>query len=227
MKRLTSIFLLLSAVLWAQEAAAPVPVDKEPMHHLFLENSYVKVYKVEVPPGGRTLLHQHDRDYLFVILGDADITNARQGAPPVAMKPKDGDVAYAQGGFAHVAINNARTPFRNVTIEIMKDKPDADRPPSQQMVGAGMSVAWIVDNTRAHAEVDELEPGATTPVHTHTLPHLAVALDDLKLESDVAGKGKAITTRKAGDVAWVPGGYTHTFKNLGTERARWVVIEIK
>lgn len=227
MKRTSLSLLLLSAVLWAQEAAAPVPVDQEPMHHLFLENNYVKVYKVEVPGGGRTLLHQHDRDYLFVILGDADITNARQGAAAMRQRLKDGDVAYAQGGFAHVAINNGQAPFRNVTIEIMKEKPEAGTGPAQALAGAGMSVTWMVDNERAHAEVDELEPGATTPRHEHKTPHLAVALDDLTLENDVVGQGKSTQTRRAGDVAWVPGGYTHTLKNVGAKRARWVVIEIK
>src|ERR1044071_9777005 len=127
MKRALSLFLLLAAVLWAQEAQAPaVAIDQEPMHHLYLANEYVRVFKVEVPAGGGTLLHQHDRDYLFVVLGDADITNARQGAARVVQKPKDGDVAYAKGGFAHVAINNAKTPFRNVTIEVVKEKPDAN-----------------------------------------------------------------------------------------------------
>jgi quercetin dioxygenase-like cupin family protein len=215
-------------LVWAQQAQAPaVPVEKEPMHHLFLENEYVRVFKVEVPAGGRTLLHQHDRDYLFVTLGDSKVVNARQNEPARRLELKDGDVAYAKGGFAHVAINDAPRPFRNVTVEVMKEKPDANAAPAQTLAGAGMSVTWMVDNERAHAEVDELEPGATTPRHEHKTPHLAVALDDFTFENDVVGKGKSTQTRKAGDVAWVPGGYTHTFKNVGAKRARWVVIEIK
>ncbi|MBI2679145.1 MAG: hypothetical protein HYX28_10225 [Candidatus Koribacter versatilis] len=228
MKRAICLLLLLSTLLFAQQAAAPaVPIDREPMHHLFLENDVVRVFKVEVPAGGRTLLHQHDRDYLFITLGDSDVTNARQGEPARELKLKEGDMAYTKGGFAHVAINNAKTPFRNVTIEIVKPAPDANAAPSQTLAGAGMSVTFMVENARAHAELDELEPGATTPQHSHKLAHLAVALNDMTLENDVVGKGKATTTRKAGDVAWVEGGYTHTFKNLGKTAARWAVIEIK
>ena len=230
MKKLLSLLLLTSAVLWAQEAAAPVPVDKEPMHHLFLENSYVKVYKVEVPAGGRTLLHQHDRDYLFVILGDADITNARQGAPPVAQKLKDGDVAYAKGGFAHVAINNdVKKPFRNVTIEVMKEKPEANAAPAQQVVGAGMSSTWMVDNERAHAEKIELEPGAAQPVHDHKVPHLIVFLTDGKMQNEVVGKAKkSVFEVKAGEVEWASEtGFTHALRNVGPEPVRWVMVEIK
>jgi quercetin dioxygenase-like cupin family protein len=228
MRRVLLFILLISAVLCAQQAAAPVvPIDHEPMHHLFLENESARVFKVEVPAGGRTLMHRHDRDYLFVTLGDSDVINARRGEPARELKLKDGDIAYTAGGFEHIAINRAATPFRNVTIEVVKAAPDPNAEQSVALAGAGMSVTFMVENPRAHAELDELEPGATTPLHTHKLAHLAVALNDMTLENDVVGKGKSLATRKAGDVVWVPGGYTHTFKNLGKTTARWAVIEIK
>jgi len=207
-----------------------VPFDQEPLHHLFLANDTVRVFKVEVPPGGRTLLHRHDRDYLCVTLGDSDVINARQGEPARELKLKDGDVAFTAGGFAHVAINNDKQKaFRNITIEIMKAAPDPNPEPSQMLAGAGMSVTWMVDNPRAFAEVIELEPGATMPMHEHKRPHLAVPLADATLSTDVLGKGqgKGVITQKAGEPRWVEGGYSHTLTNTGTTRARWVQIEIK
>jgi quercetin dioxygenase-like cupin family protein len=216
----------------AQQAAVPVavPFDQEPLHHLFISNDTVRVFKVEVPPGGRTLLHRHDRDYLFVTLGESDVINARQGEPARELKLKDGDTAFTPGGFAHVAINNDKQkPFRNITIEIMKPQPDPNPTPTQMLVGAGMSVTFMVDNERAFAEVIELEPGATMPLHEHRRPHLAVPLADATLETDVLGKGlgKGVITQKAGEPRWVEGGFSHTVKNIGTTRARWVQIEIK
>src|SRR4051812_24010734 len=61
MRRARVFLLLIAALAWAQQAAAPVAVaiDREPVHHLFLENETVRVFKVEVPAGGRTMLHQH------------------------------------------------------------------------------------------------------------------------------------------------------------------------
>jgi quercetin dioxygenase-like cupin family protein len=227
MKRAALHFFLLSTLVWAQTAATPVPVDQEPRHHLFLENAYVRVFKVEVAPQDRTLLHQHDRDYVFVTLGDSDVINAPLGAPARELKLKDGDTAYAKGGFAHIAINRLTTPFRNVTIEIVKPKPDPNPEPWATLAGAGMSVTQMVDNDRVHAELYELAPGATTPLHTHRRGHLAVALNDGRLESDVAGKGKSELSQKAGDVIWSEGGYSHTLKNTGTEPVRWVAIEVK
>lgn len=227
MRRAIPFILLLSAILWAQTAQTPVPVDQEPRHHLYLANEYVRVFKVEVAPHDRTLLHQHDRDYAFVVLGDAKIINARQGAPAMEQTLKLGDTAYAKGGFAHVAINNGETPFRNVTVEIVKPKPDPNPEPFATLVGAGMSVTQLVNNDRVHAELYELAPGAITPLHAHKLPHLAVALSDLTLENDVVSKGKSTQAKKSGDVTWVPGDYTHTLKNVGTTPARWVTIEVK
>ena len=109
MKRAALFLSLLSTLVWAQTAATPVPVDQEPRHHLFLENAYVRVFKVEVAPNDRTLLHQHDRDYVFVTLGDSDVINARQGEPARELKLNDGDTAYSKGGFAHVAFNIGTT----------------------------------------------------------------------------------------------------------------------
>ncbi|MDP9266692.1 MAG: hypothetical protein M3P27_00015 [Acidobacteriota bacterium] len=226
----STLILATAGATWAQQAAVPVvPLDQEPLHHLFIANDTVRVFKVEVPVGARTLMHQHDRDYLFVTLGDSDVINARQNEPARELKLKDGDTAFTKGGFAHVAINHAKTPFRNVTVEIAKAKPDTEPEPSQTLAGAGMSVTFMVDNERAFAELIELEPGATMPWHEHKRPHLAVPLVDATLETDVLakGKGKGVITQKAGEPRWVEGGYSHTLRNTGTTRARWVQIEVK
>jgi quercetin dioxygenase-like cupin family protein len=228
MKRVTPFIFLLSAILWAQTAEQKaVPVDQEPRHHLYLANDYVRVFKVEVAPHDRTLLHQHDRDYAFVVLGDADIINARQGGPAMEQKLKLGDTAFAKGGFAHVAINQSDTPFRNITVEIVKPKPDANPEPFVTLAGAGMSVTQLVNNDRVHAELYELEPGSITPLHQHKLPHLAVFLNDSTIENVMNGK-KRDDKWTNGDVVWVGNvPFTHTLQNVGTTTARWVTIEVK
>ena len=90
-----------------------------------------------------------------------------------------------------------------------------------------MSVTWLVDNPRVHAELIEIEPGATMPLHTHVRPQLVVILNDLTLESDAGAKGKTMLVKKTGDVDQAAAGLTHTLKNVGTRPARFVAIEIK
>jgi hypothetical protein len=63
------------------QAPVAVPIANEPHHHLVLENSYVRVFHVSVPPHDATLLHQHDVPYIYVSLGPADVINAIQGKP--------------------------------------------------------------------------------------------------------------------------------------------------
>jgi hypothetical protein len=54
-----------------------------------------------------------------------------------------------------------------------------------------------------------------------------VAVSDLEIRSDVEGQGPMPGKFKAGDVKWLPGGYTHTLTNTGKELARLVTVELK
>ena len=71
----------------------------------------------------------------------------------------------------------------------------------------------------------DLDAGATVPSHHHNGPHLVVAVSDLDLRSDVEGMGPIPGKLKAGDIQWLPGGYTHTLTNTGHHAARFVTME--
>jgi len=124
--------LLQAAGLAAQQAApsylpaqnpklptGPVPLSEEPHHRLVLQNDFVHVYNVMVPPLDFTLLHQHDLPYLYVVLGPADIINAIAGKPELHQVLQDGDTHYSPGHFAHIARTDSGMPFHNVTIELV------------------------------------------------------------------------------------------------------------
>jgi hypothetical protein len=113
--RLLPILVLTGSVL----AQTVVPITSEPDHHLVISNEYVRVFKVEVPPKADTLYHQHDYDYLYVAIGDADVTSTRLHEKPVEVRLKDGEVELSRAPFAHKATNNSEQPFRNVTIEVL------------------------------------------------------------------------------------------------------------
>ena len=119
--------LILPPLVCAISANAqePVPLARgnapgEPHHHLKIENEYVRVYYVEVPPHENTQLHQHDHDYIYVSLGPADVVSAILNQPEIHLQLKDGETHFTRGGFAHVARNLADTPFRNITIELLR-----------------------------------------------------------------------------------------------------------
>jgi quercetin dioxygenase-like cupin family protein len=143
MRSLWSVFSLLwLAGAALAQAPAAVPVDQEPMHHLVFENEYVRVFRVEVPPHAETKIHQHDRDYTSVILGDADVESVRVNEQPVRLQLKDGESRWTQGGFAHQAKNLSDKPFRNITIELKQSvgKPECGTAGMPQCPGTVLSV---------------------------------------------------------------------------------------
>jgi quercetin dioxygenase-like cupin family protein len=231
MKRLiASIALMVPLVLLAQ--APEVEITAEPSHHFALENEYVRVFQVEVAPHASTLMHRHRHDYMFVTLGDSHVSNEVAGKSPVDLKIADGETHYTSGNFAHIARNLSDQPFRNVTIELMQDNKlrDAASPwPKEEgdrnFSGGRVKVLFVHAAARA-SEID-LQAGAMQPSHRHDGPFLVVAITDLDFRSNREGQNPISTHMKAGDIKWLPGGYSHTLTNTGSSPARHVIVEFK
>jgi quercetin dioxygenase-like cupin family protein len=175
-------------------------------------------------------MHPHRHDYVFVTLGDAHISSEVEGKPPVEVKLADGDTRFTAGNFAHAVKDLSDQPFRNVTIELMQDAKLRQTPShwleengEKTFPGGRRKILFVKDGVRV-SEIN-LEPGATEPSHRHDGPHVVVAVSDLDLRSDVEGSGPMPGKFKAGDVKWLPGGYTHTVTNVGKSPARLVMVE--
>src|SRR5438270_9741004 len=80
----------------------PVPLAEEPHHRLVLQNDFVHVYNVMVPPLDATLLHEHDLPYTYLTLGATELVNAIQGQPETRLTLQDGDTRYTPGKFVHL-----------------------------------------------------------------------------------------------------------------------------
>jgi len=223
--------LLLAALALTAQNTSEVELTAEPHHHLVLENAYVRVFKVEVPPHDATLMHSHHHDYIFVTLGASEVGNDVKGKPPVTLKLQDGETRFVPGNFAHIARNLADTPFRNVTIELLQDEAAHKTPPPKWdeerglhiLTGGTQDIIFVQDGVRV-SETD-LQPGAMLPSHHHLGPHLLVAITDLEIRSDVEGQGPMPGHFKSGDVKWLPGGYTHSLTNVGKQEAKFVTLE--
>jgi len=226
------VFLATAALAQQQQ---PVEITSEPRHHLVFENEYVRVFDVTVAPKDTTLVHRHNHDYLFVTLGDSDVVSARPGEKPVALLLKDGEVRYTPGNFAHAAINNNDRPFHNITIELLKPSanvktctelcvtrpykcPDGGSlcPESEKRISADQWTLSLVT----------LPPSARIEKHSHTIPHLVVAVSDLDLTSQ-SDSGSNNFKRAPGGLAWVPAGVTHTLTNNSSKPAQFVTLQFQ
>jgi quercetin dioxygenase-like cupin family protein len=221
-------FFLLMAAMSTPPA---VEITAEPDHHLALENKYVRVFQVEVPPRAATLLHHHAHDYIFVTLGDSEIENDVEGKAPVTVKLADGEVRFTAGNFSHIARNLSDHPFRNVTIELLRGaqagksaKWDEERGLSV-LEGGSRDILFVKDGARI-SDI-QLQPGASFPKHTHPGPYLLVAVTDLRLRSTVTGKTPTDIDAKSGSLSWVPDATTHSVTNTGKSSARFILVEFQ
>ena len=196
-----------------------VPLDREPSHHLVLSNDYVRVFRVEVAPHSSTLLHRHDRDYIWVSIGASDFMNAVQRKQPVTVHSEDGEVHFSPGPFAHVATNNSDRPFRNYTIELLKHgdvqlKPGEDERGVNLLEGGTIETLFVKDGVRA-IEVT-LNSGVSVSGPHLARPHLLI---------DLSPHGRPANQPANQKVQWFNAGSGTSLKNAGSQPARYLLLE--
>ena len=225
---LASLTIMLTSVLVMSQTQV-VEITAEPHHNLVLENQYTRVFAVDVAPHASTLMHRHSKYYVYVAIGSAEFENDIAGKKPAKVKLENGQATLLKGGFAHEVHSLVDTPFRNVTVEILK--PGATQPsePSKRgvEVGSGNVTDTIYDTEAVRVSEIKVMPGATLPSHHHAWPHLAIALADYDLRNEVEGKPAVVLQQKAGNISWVKGGFTHTLTNISDQPARWLTVEFK
>jgi beta-alanine degradation protein BauB len=226
MKRAAFFSLFAAATALGRPSSGPerpVPVRDEPMHHRKLENAYVRVFDVTVPPRGRTLFHVHALDYVFVTLGSSHVRSERADGASVELTLADGETRFTAAPLVHRAVNLSDAPFRNLTIEIVQRGGSPPEPPLPAMPGHSV----VFENDRVRIDRQTLEPGQSTGIHTHTLRSLGVCVSPARVEYSEPG-GKSETADLAvGQFSWHEGPRTHALKNVGTTRFEAVEIEWK
>lgn len=225
----------------AAQTGTAVPITSEPHHHLVLDNDSVKAYKVEVGPHESTLLHQHDHDYVFIVIGDAQVTSAIPGKAEAHLELSDGEVHLSRGGFAHVARNEGDHPFRNVTIELLRPQGELHNLCVQEVAREPVvcpGPRQSPGTTPARTDSPQFETDATRVILTRVPPHQKAALPDSRWEELIvaldeaviafaAGKGPERLLRP-GDLLWLGrGGVARLLKNDGDKEARFIVLEMR
>lgn len=232
MKPILAFLLAFAAISFSAAADndTAVPISEEPHHHLVLENEYTRVYDVTVPAHQSTLMHRHDNDYLAVILEPAEIQNAVLGRPVTKGRAGKGEVRFAAAPLSHRLLDNGDTPFRNITIEILKKKSGTSRETTPERgldIGHGGLIDTVVDNSQVRVQDVQIAAGGMLHKHTHKFPFLVVALSDLDLHNMPQGKPEAIVRQKAGEVKWIGAVSNHEMMNAGKQQAHFIEVEFK
>jgi quercetin dioxygenase-like cupin family protein len=211
---LAASLFLVAALGAAAQPQQSVDITSEPSHHLVFENEYLRAFDVIVAPKASTLVHRHEHDYLFVTLGDADLTNARVGEKPTGLQLKDGETRFTPGGFAHAASNNSDRPFHNITIDLLQTATNVKRctescevpvPCAAAAKSACASVERRISSDQWVMSFVTMPPGSRLEKHTRAVPNLVVAVSNLDL-TVVSGSSTREIKRAPGGLAWAHAG---------------------
>ena len=235
---LLSIALLGSAPdIQTTEAPGVVGLPAEPHHHLVFENSFVRVYRVNIPGHDATLLHQHDLPYVSVSIGPADFVNAVAGKPEAHVVLADGQVGYSRGGFAHIARTDSGIAFSNVTIELLKPQGEPQNVCAKIIPGGALAASCPDaqaeqkkdSSSVAQFKTDEMSAqldsygSETHPVTVAPrLGTLVVIVSGSGIQKIASGKIEE--TLSAGNSTWLPAGSSTMLSNVSGKR--WSALSL-
>lgn len=226
--------LLLTVIVVILQQPAVVEITSEPSHHLVFQNEWVRVFNVLAPAQASTLIHRHNNDYVFVTLGDTDITKSRVGEAPAQIVLKDGESRFTKGGFAHSVTNNSDHPFHNVTIELLKpstgvhscnDGCDISVPcaSSKETCASGRKV---LESDQWTAIEVTFPAGGTTGEHGHPGPHLTIAVTEINLKELPKNRPSNLIHLPVSGTTWIEP-VTHNIVNISPQPAKLITRESK
>ena len=215
-------FLFLLSVFgasgWlAQGAPLPpytVPAVREPHHDVKLDNRYVRVLDVTVPPYDSTLFHIHENPYVYVSIGAATLKVQVLGSSEFTdLNLTDGEVRFS-AAVTHRVGNIGATSFRNITIQIQGR--DDTGGPGIRSAGPASGASVVLDNELIRVDRVALAPGQSTGPHAHVRSNLLVAVHGGDLRVEPEGQPATQLAMHPGDFDWHTGAFRHTITNVGT-----------
>lgn len=209
--------------------AATAPLARnEPHHHLVLQNEFVRVFRVLIPPGSSTLWHEHDFDYVVLQVNgttiQVDVATSPQATAGTMVTKSLTYVNYAGKRFVHRAHNTDTAVNHQLAFEIIPPSPAGSGATDRS--GAPQYKVEI-DNDRLRAWRMQLAPGETADRITQKTPAVRFVLSGERIvEEDTSGQVKEIAVR-AGDFAWLSAATSRSVTNAGASPLELVEVELK
>src|SRR5216684_1912085 len=204
----------------AQLEDKPVPMDKAPFHIPVLQNDWIILLNVNIPPGRNTGYHIHYADSISVNLMPGSQTNQNYGSNEVGAPGTGGEGAPGRATFTNVG----PTPFHNISFIFKKAGPDGNTVSDRTGVSG---FTQIMDNARVRAWRVILEPGQSSGQITQSAPGLRVYVHGGVLAEAIPGNADRGMAPYDGDFIWKEAGETRLIRNTGTTRVEFIEFELK
>lgn len=220
MKSLKIATVLAAALPLAAAAQDPVKVDSS-HYKVLLENSSVRVLKVNVPAGEKSVMHAHP-DAILVPLASA---KARFTLPDG--KTQDMEVVKETAAWTpattHAPANVGTTGVDAILVELKGAPGTATLPAARP----GLQATTLVENPRAVA----IKTTAAPDFHeaagtTHEYDQVVIALGAADMSVAVDGQ-PAKTKWQRGDVQFIGRGAKHESKNTSGKPVEFIIVAIK
>jgi len=225
MRSLTLFFvgiLVFATTGYAQtlkDSASIMQVRKEPRHHDVVDNQWVRILDVHLPPGDTTFYHKHSTPSVFLVLGNTKTGSQALIEPRHRTFDKE-DIwfeDFTDTPRIHRVWNADKVPFHTIDIEL-------PHPPSANFVGVSLpSSELLFDARQVLAYRMKLPSNMAFTLKVAPCPFVVVFLSGNGAEGSVSNK----PLMAKGDFAFVAAGEPLTIKNAGTKEAQFAVFEIK
>jgi len=218
-------FCLCAGVVLSAQTVPEQGTRKE-----ILVNDRVHVASAVLPAHGSTPLHRHDRDFLVIPLDDAKLTNHEEGKPAAEVVLHRGEPVLIKGGFSHLETNEGDAAVHLTVVEFLAPQGVVKKitfEPSkfcnQGSATACVSEKYLFCSEKMCVSSVEFGPGVATEMHTHSTPHMVIALTDMEIKDQEEGRPAVTRNLKSGEVFYQPAGITHALVN-GSKTAKFITV---
>lgn len=216
---------------------ASISMEQEHHHHLEFENSYVRIFFVEIPAHESTLFHRHDFPYLSV-----PPTGADAAMPPLPGRAGQETglpmIGYSPGNFSHAVSNSRDFPLRNVAIELLRpqgtvrnrctqairDQPKESCSIPEPSAAAPATRAPLFETDELLVEAWRLANNVTTRPWNDRAD---ILLASLRGVSVTASGGISSANALKGGLLWLPEGSKPVFKTAAASDGQFIAITFK
>jgi hypothetical protein len=227
------ICLVISGLSVFTELFAQVPVSQEPRHHKVLDNGYVRLLDVQIPPGDTTQFHIHATPSVFVVL-----TNAKTGSDVISEEDRSAspiskyDNIWFEGFYVkprvHRVYNGDEHMFHVMDIELTSKKYHIIDPPLNQK-----GFLFLFEEKPVRAYRLTLIAGQSLSVQPRKADILIIRLNDSTEQKSVSQvlyfnhRAYTRSLRYKGDYSYLEAGKSFDLTNAGSETAEFAFFELK
>lgn len=203
-----------------------IQVSQEPRHHKILENEWVRVLDVRIPPGDTSLFHKHSTPSVFIVL-----SNTRTGSQVLVESAParftDGHIwfeSFRTSPRIHRVWNSDTTEFHVIDLEVLNKTPKPIDPPMTMTDLPGVTLQLLFDEAPVRGYRLTLLSGSLR-IGPRRNPILVAGLSDDAGSPTVNG----VPFLKKGAILFVPAGKDILFTptSTGAPHPQFALLELK